>query len=381
MMNRAYMVRQQGDVLGALAFESQSAGALASLLGLTVVRASALCTVQNGANAMLRGLTQNTLRIEYDGTDTYWLVEPPAQNAVADSDDLTAASFTNSNGTTTHPLNPLGPDDQSLASRVVSVGDQAGRYKSGSFGAVAVTGSWWSRTTSGVAGKGQGYIYDGTTVAAQMHNLDGNWTRHVIRQSGSHAAATCQFEVHSGHDWTGSGGGNPGNMDNVYRCIQLESGLYATSFYPTSGGAATRPGDVASVDTTPYVRGGRIRPYSKFKAKCASSEFPGDQYLLRYDPNNHVRIQQSSRKVIVTIAGAPQTLDLAVPAFASGDIVELFFEAGNGVPQAWAEINGAGQMFLGAGAATGAWPTGATSLISDGTTPWLCGVKRLEFWA
>jgi hypothetical protein len=347
----------------------------ATTLDIAVARSSSNATVQTSASTVTSGIGTNTGRIFSDGTHTGLLLEESRTNLVGDSDNLTAGSWSAGTATTTRPLTPSGPDSQSLASRVANIGDQAGAFAQGTFGAGAVVASWWSRTTGGSAGKGQGYLYDGTNVVASMHNIDGSWSHHAITQSGSHASASCQFAVHSGHDWTASGGGNPGNMDNVYRLLQLELASFATSHIATSGGTAIRAADLASTTTDLRVSGALKIEFSLLPLG-ASSQYGADQFLWWKDASNNAKIVQSTRKIAVTLNGVTDTLGVAVPAYSALDTVKIYVECGGGLTtHAWASVNGT-VTDVGTGSVLANVPSGTTYLLNNSTAGVLSSIVQ-----
>lgn len=374
----AAQARRRGGIvpLWEADFTTQAAGSgSVASYGLSFARASDGFSVQTGTSTVVLVSGNDTPRYgrALDAHSVGLVIEHTFGHSVlTDSRQITAASWNGAGASGTHTANYAnGPDGAALADRSELTGDQFGRFRQSALGTGSFTYSEWIRHTSASSGQVQGYLYNGTAVAAFVMAPTNAWQRFAASSTQSNNVASQIMPV-TVQDLTGSGGINPSAADVLTDLHQWEPGLYTTEAVPTSGVGLTRAGERLYHPTaSALVSGGRIGFEYVGRPKGSSSQYAADMVLAITDVSNFIRISASTRAITVRVAGVDYTTP-GTMTWAAGDLLEVWVEAGGGsLPTAVKyRVNAGGATVL----STGSPPTqgtfatpGALDLCCNGT--------------
>lgn len=372
-------------------FSRQNAGGGSStILGLSIARASANATVQNSATSLDAGgsgtgLASDTARVFYDGTKKGLLVEESRIQHVVHARDLTSGVGTGgrTTGSATHTNNQAGVDGKNLATRVVTTAANWSNYDSwvNSSQDNMIYHFWVKQGSVGATYQGDDSTSAGNNRAAIGGSAPAVWTR-LVFPTISNASAGIAGIPARGIDMSAYGGVTAGARDQVVDFVTIESGgsTFATSEIYSAGNTsqnATRAADLPSAPSSALTSGGKLAVEFDIYPLGASSAYKNDQYLWYYDASNNAYIQQSTRKIIVTLAGNAFTLPVAIPSFSANDDVKIYLECGTGIQShAWVSINGTVTDLGYSLSSQGAAPSGTIYLLNNSTAGVLSCVLR-----
>ncbi len=357
-------------------FTQLAAGAVATLPGgLLLTRASA-ATVQTGTSTVVTaGITTDVARVgrRLDADSPGLVIEPARTNLVGDSRNIAGATWFVGQGSATHPGTPVGPDGASLTSREVLSAGQYGQIRTGQAWTGAATMSAWLRTTSGSAGNGQLYVYDGGTYALLLPTLSGSWLRYsVTRNAGSGGGGQL-----SPCDARSLGAGAPGALDNLLDLMQGEQGAWPSEPIVTTGASATRAGERLYLPTSsPYVVGGRLSLAVSLRPKSTLANADSAQRLW----TSGADYAEIATTGVLTVSIGGVTNTTAALTWAQYDTVDLWVAAGGSSATLVSyRVNGGATSHPAVtGSALGNVSTaGALDLLNDGASPPL---KQFSAW-
>jgi hypothetical protein len=372
--------------LAVLDFTALTAGALASLPGLSFERASS-ATVQTGTSTLVTaGIGSNVARAGrlLDAHNVGWLLEEARTNLVHDCRALDAASWSAGTGTLTVSY-ANGPDGSALsADRFVTTSGGFSPIRALGSQTATIAASAWLRhpTASGQYQLAQ--FINASTGAVATGTADTTWRR--VACTRAWVAQSPVFVPSDGENLTGIAGGlAAGIRDMVVDLSQCEVGGFASSAIVTSGGTATRAGERGYRATgADYVDNGRVTMVSRSRPLGSSSQYANDMYLWRTAADTHARVSASTGAVIVTVGGSAYTTPVAM-TWAALDLVEIVVAAGGGVLPTLVKyrVNNGSWTTL----STGTPPTqaaiaaaGALDVMSNGTAGQFSAVhERAEF--
>lgn len=328
----------------ALSDGSNSAALTTSVtnMGFTFARASA-ATVQTSASAVVTsGIAANQVRIGDAGSGPGLVVEPERTNIIADSRDMTTATWTAADGTITANY-AAGPDGSNVAQRTqLTAINQVSRYKGTSTQINYTTGQpytaslWVRRTTADETTSS--YIHPQGTEIGTTVTATSTWKRTQMVTASAGSNGTHQYVPNVTFDKSAIGGaGSASSRDYVVDLHQVELGKYATEAIITTTGSVTRNADrlyhtndsvfQATNGTYNYV-GFEI----KFVAKSARADLEGANVSLF--ANNGASgaaigatINVSTGMLSVQVGTVSQISNVAI-TWAKDDVVEIWIETG-----------------------------------------------------
>lgn len=363
------------DCFLAIDLTTLTPGAITTLPGgLLLTRASA-ATVQTGTSTVVTaGIGTDVARVgrRLDADSIGLVLEPTRTNLIADARDVSTGTWFVGQGTATHPGTPVGPDGASLTSREILSAGQYGQIRTGQTWTGSATMSAWIRTTSGAAGNGQIYVWDGATFAPSLLTLSGTWTRYSVTRAAGSAGG--QF---SPCDARSLGAGAPGALDNLLDLMQGEQGAWPSEAIITTGASVTRAGErLYHPAASALVHYGRLSIALSFRPKSTLANADGVQRL--WTSGSDYAELATTGVLTVSIGGVTNTT--AALSWAQYDSVRIFVAAGGGVASVVSYTVNAGAAVhpTVTGSALGTVSTvGALELLNDGAgTP----AKQLAAW-
>lgn len=313
--------------LGALAGGSGSGTAFEAATGLRFTRASDGHTVQSSAATVLAIAAGNDrARVGQAGGDaTRGLVlEEARTNHAFDARDMSASQWTA--GTASPTVNhAAGPDGLVRACRTQPGASGYSNYHNAtSFPGLTnkpIIISSWFRGTSGSCTL-QSY---GPTVYWAGSALTTTWKRfsNAVANGGG-------FPQYNPADFSGGPLVGQGAIDFLADLHQAEEGKFATEVIITTSATATRAAErLFHPAGASLVNAGRLGLELKFIPKGAAGDYGADYAIWYVDANNKAIVDKTTKQLTVTIGGATFTTTTAL-AWAAGDTVELWVEAGGG---------------------------------------------------
>jgi hypothetical protein len=367
-----------------------SAGAVATLPGgLLFSRASSGHSVQTGSSSILivGGFTSNDVARagrRSDAHDVALAFEESRFNEVPDCRNMLAASWSVGGGSTT-TAGQTGPDGAALAHRLQVPSATNSNFRA----SVTVAGTSyvcqiWQRAFTApelyqlMVSKG-----DGTrgTATGTVQTVWG--TAHLIFTAASTVA---NFAPSDGRDWTSFGGIVAGARDVVVDLTNIQPGKFPTSTIVTSGGSATRAGErLYYPAASDLFDAGRMNLHATLRPMGAAADYGAHMYLGRFDANNYVRVNNSTRRLEVVRAGVTVYNPPEALSFNAYDLLEVQCAAGGAGLQSFAKyrVNGGSWSNLTADVPAGAFsPSGAWDWLCAGTanqfTAWVYQLETLR---
>lgn len=319
------------DPIASFDFRYGVAGAGASVTGTTWSRGgNQETTVWDGESRLVfvSAADHNKPRQgrRFSGHPMGYLSENETINLVLDGSNFSAASFTSSGGTVTRSAGIMGPGGRAEATLLSC---PSGAYLEETTATVVggggVTASMWIlegspnlSVNSSVAGRS---ATSGATGAS--------WYRVSASKAAGNLETSSARPV-DGTNQSGVGGLAAGSRLVTAAYLQRERDLIAKSYVPTSGGTATRPWDVCTIDNGPtlinqtsLVMEMQFCPLAAIGAYTTQNGSSSSQ-LFVYDNSNRINIitNDGSNKVRVTAGGAIFTTTTPI-TWGDSDIVTL----------------------------------------------------------
>ena len=206
-----------------------------------------------GSNGLLQTAAINTPRVEYDanGVAKGLLIEEARTNLIPDSEDLTAASWAGKTQHTGQANAAISPAGTQTATRITSTGTDPYLFH---FTPVTAGNDYvltvWLRGIGNTVGRTPRvwFLNNSGTISSTFDStpLTDSWQKYTVTGS-----CTGSGTVLTRIDFDDSGLSAPGEQVDVWGA-QVEQGSFPTSYIPTSGAAATRSADVASVSVSEF---------------------------------------------------------------------------------------------------------------------------------
>lgn len=332
-----------------LSLGGHSAASFLTATGLTFAR-STTSTVQTSASTLVAGVAIDAACIgATDGTKKGLVIQHNVRNLVgviagaASPRNLNTEWAAGTSVVVTYPFAD-SPDGSGTGCSRANVSSNGFAPFGDPFGATSTTrhvfSSWQRSVNSASNGAMQQVIIasvpgDGTQTTRAASNT---WGR-IVTAKGT--AALRYFDTVDGRNYTASGGQAAQARDILVDYIQLERSDFATEAIPT---ALTRRGNdrVSHATGSRFANGGRMRLYMRFYPKHASTSdvyfdgsgaqgTAGSWYLWSYGSNSYARINASTKRLEVVIAGGTTRTSTNAFSWAALDDVELYLEVGGNV--------------------------------------------------
>lgn len=341
-------------------FTALSLGALSALpSGLSLSRASS-ATVQTSASTVVTaGIGVDVARVGDDGSGAGLVLEEARTNLqTASRAEVGGAGWNVASGTVTANF-AAGPDGSNVATRSQVTAGKYSQYWDSSARTGAHCCSVWARGTSAPQ------TLHGDIGLPNSFTLAGAATTSWARFTNVLVLAAQQMQLACVNNPTAT-------LDCLSDLWQCEAGAFPTEAIVTTGATATRAGErLYHATSSALVRAGRLGLEVKIRPKGSSASYSANMRLWTIDANNYAEIDKTTRVLTVVVAGASFSFPTALPAWAAGDTLEIWLEAGGGAfaSRAAARVNGGATVQLGlSSSAAGTIPaTGAIDLLCNGT--------------
>jgi len=265
------------------------AGAFTLPAWLAIVCSSTGRTSQISASAIRTGFGANAARAR-SADGTHWGLSVEKQNSNVSPKSQTIDTWTHFSTTYTADTH-VAPDGMTTADTLAWAANNRYATPGGSGSGNACLSIWARTATTGT----QVRILDGIgATATKTLSLTSAWQR------GDLAANFTSVDLGVGTFTT-----NIPNGDAAVWGGQLESGLYPTSYIPTTSGTVTRNADVLSIPTPAGISpNGFVDVDLTWVPHYAQSEQGVDHDLLFFDSSNRLYVQQSTSKIILRVGGS-----------------------------------------------------------------------------
>jgi len=314
-----------------LDFYNMNAGIWNSIPSILSFSRGSVATVQTSANnVLITGINANIPRIGDDGYGRKGLIiEEPRTNYQNNSSPL--SGWTTSNSTISTITGPAGENTGGLIDSTTSfTGNATNTIINTSGGTAPLVSSGWIIDLSNV---GDGTIAMLTDIA---NGFTGTrpiplWTKY----SGAYAASTSSngtttiYATTQNASLTGTSG---------FEFLQVEKGYFPTESIITSGSPVTRSGDRLWLpDSTNIIFNGQVSIEVAYYAKGDYNKHLHSQIIFFMNASNKALITGGTVSVVV---GGVTLNSTSSYTFNQNDLVELWLNAGNGIPSCTMRING-----------------------------------------
>jgi hypothetical protein len=348
--------------------------------GFTYTRAS-VATCQTSANAIVTsGIAVDDPRIGDRGQGRGLFSEDGRTNVCQRARNVGGTGW---GAGSTVTSGQTGPDGGTSAARVQTTSSATGTSVT-----CTTTANFRYVTSAWVKDAGSGGSEQMSTAGASTNAVattpGGTWTR--IEYIHADTGTSLTLAAADGTDQHTVGGTTAGARDTLIDLVQHENSgstsggeTRATSAIITTGANATRSPDRLKLPWAKFSVNGRARLRIRFiPFFTLYSEESGNRYLVS-DGTEYFYF--SSGQPICRVGGTNSSamIGFSQPAWAVGDLVEMYLEFGNGYPYFASRING-GQPYTVPSSSTG-WSASHTTLALTADPhimSWIDGTLKLQ---